>query len=49
VVIKKNSTEQHKVSCCRELGRVLKMTVEGDWEEMVRNELGCEKKSPCVV
>jgi hypothetical protein len=27
------------VSCCRELGRVLEMAVEGNWEEMVSNEL----------
>jgi hypothetical protein len=33
---------------CRELGSVLEMAVEGDWEEMARNELDCTKKILCV-
>jgi hypothetical protein len=37
------------VSCCRELGRVLEMAVQGDCEEMARKELGCEKKTSCVI
>jgi hypothetical protein len=32
---------------CWELGRVLEMAVEGDWEEMARNELDCTKKTSC--
>jgi hypothetical protein len=28
-----------------ELGRVLEMAVEGDWEEMARNELGRDKNT----
>jgi hypothetical protein len=32
-----------------ELGRVLEMTVEDDWEEIARNELGCAKKTLCVT
>jgi hypothetical protein len=31
-----------------ELGRVLKMAVEGDWEEITRKELDCAKKTSCV-
>jgi hypothetical protein len=37
------------VSCCRELVRVLEMAVEGDWEELGRKELGCEKKTSYVI
>jgi hypothetical protein len=37
------------VSCCWELGRVLETAVEGDWEEMARNELDCAKKTSCVI
>jgi hypothetical protein len=25
------------------------MAVEGDWEEMARKELDCEKKTSCVI
>jgi hypothetical protein len=38
------SIEQHRVSC-RELGGVLEMAVEGDNEEMTRNEVDCAKKT----
>jgi hypothetical protein len=31
-----------------ELGRVLEMAVEGDWEEIARKELGCARKTLCV-
>jgi hypothetical protein len=34
---------------CRELGRVLEMAVEGDWEEMARKELDCDKKTSRVI
>jgi hypothetical protein len=33
----------------RELGRVLEMAVEGDWEEVARKELGGAKKTSCVI
>jgi predicted NUDIX family NTP pyrophosphohydrolase len=33
----------------RELGRVLEMAVEGDREEMARNELEYAKKTLCVI
>jgi hypothetical protein len=36
-------------SCCRELGRILEMAVEDDWEEMARKELDCVKKAWCVI
>jgi hypothetical protein len=51
VRIWENSVEEEFIweSCCRERGRVLKMAVEGDWEEMARKELGCEKKTSCVI
>jgi hypothetical protein len=29
------------ISCRQELGRVLEMAVEGDWEEMARKKLDC--------
>jgi hypothetical protein len=32
-----------------ELGRVLEMAVEGDWEEMARKELDCAKKTSCMI
>jgi hypothetical protein len=32
-----------------ELGRVLEMAVEGDWEEMARKELDCDKKTSRVI
>jgi hypothetical protein len=32
-----------------ELGRVLEMAVEVDWEEMARTELDCAKKTSCVI
>jgi hypothetical protein len=35
--------------CCQELGRVLEMAVEGDWEEMARKELDWDKKTSCVI
>jgi hypothetical protein len=37
------------VSCCWELGRVLEMAVEGDWEEMASNESDCAKKTSCMI
>jgi hypothetical protein len=37
------------VSCFQELGWVLDMAVEGDWEEMASNELDCAKKTSCVI
>jgi hypothetical protein len=43
------SMKQYRVSCYRELGRVLEMAVEGDEEEMARNELDCAKKTSCVI
>jgi hypothetical protein len=43
-----SSIEKEFISC-RELGRVLEMAVEGDWEEMVRNELGGAKKTSYVI
>jgi hypothetical protein len=32
-----------------ELGRLLEMAVEGDWEEIARKELGGAKKTSCVI
>jgi hypothetical protein len=32
-----------------ELGRVLEMAVEGDWEEMAGKELDCDKKTSHVI
>jgi hypothetical protein len=29
--------QQHRVTCCQEMGRVLEMAVEGDWEEIAGN------------
>jgi hypothetical protein len=37
------------VSCYRELGRVLEMSVEDDWEEMARKKLDCARKTSCVI
>jgi hypothetical protein len=37
------------VSCCRKLGRVLEMAVEGGWQEMARKELCGAKKISCVI
>jgi hypothetical protein len=37
------------VSCCQEMGRVLEMAVQDDWEEMTRKELNCEKKTSYVI
>jgi hypothetical protein len=37
------------VSCFQELSRVLERAVKGDWEEMARKELGCAKKTSCVI
>jgi hypothetical protein len=34
---------------CRKLGRVLKMAVQGDWEEIARKELGGAKKTACAI
>jgi hypothetical protein len=31
------------------LGPVLEMAVDGDWEEMARKELDCEKKTSRVI
>jgi hypothetical protein len=42
-------SEQWSGDLCRELGRVLEMSVEGDWEERVRKQLDCEKKTLCVI
>jgi hypothetical protein len=33
----------------RELGRVLEMAAEGDWGEMARKELDCDKKMSRVI
>jgi hypothetical protein len=41
--------EQHRVSCCQELGRVLEMAVQGDREETARKELGGAKKTSFVI
>jgi hypothetical protein len=41
--------KKHRVSCCRELGPVLEMAVEGNKKEMVRNELDCPKKASSVI
>jgi hypothetical protein len=49
VVIRSWESSVEDFICCRELGRVLGMTVEGDWEEMARNELGGAKKTSCVI
>jgi hypothetical protein len=32
-----------------EVGRVLEMAVEGDWQKMARKELGCAKKTSLVI
>jgi hypothetical protein len=32
----------------RQLGQVLEVAIEGDWEEMARKELDCAKKTSCV-
>jgi hypothetical protein len=32
-----------------ELGRLLEMAVEGDWEEMARKDLDCAKKISCMI
>jgi hypothetical protein len=32
-----------------ELGRVLEIAVEGDWEEMARKELDCDQKTSRVI
>jgi hypothetical protein len=34
---------------CRELGRVLEMAVEGDSEEVARNEVDCAKRTSYVI
>jgi hypothetical protein len=31
------------------MGRVPEMAVEGDWEQMTRKELDCEKKTSYVI
>jgi hypothetical protein len=31
------------------MGRVLEVAVEGDWEEMAREELDCDKKTSRVI
>jgi hypothetical protein len=38
-----------KLRLCREFGRVLEMSIEGDWEEKERKELHCEKKTSCTI
>jgi hypothetical protein len=38
-----SSVEEGFFSCCRELGRVLEMAAQDDWEEMARNELDTAK------
>jgi hypothetical protein len=43
------SVQQHRVSYCQEIGRVLEMAVESDKEEIARNELDCEKRTSCVI
>jgi hypothetical protein len=43
------SVQQHRVSCCQEFGRVLELAVQGDWEEMTRNKLCSERKTPCAI
>jgi hypothetical protein len=35
------------VSYCREFRRVLEMAVQGDWEDMARNELDCKEDYVC--
>jgi hypothetical protein len=32
-----------------ELSRILEITAEGDWKEMARKALGCEKETSCVI
>jgi hypothetical protein len=51
VVRSSDSSAEGEFICvsCRELGRVLVTAVEGDWEEMARNELDCAKKTSCVI
>jgi hypothetical protein len=34
---------------CHEMGGVLEMAVEGDWDEMARRELGGAKKISCMI
>jgi hypothetical protein len=34
---------------CQEMGWVLEMAVEGDWEEIARRESDCDKKTSCVI
>jgi hypothetical protein len=37
-------------SCfCQELGRVLEMAVQGDWEQMAKKELDCAKKTSHMI
>jgi hypothetical protein len=39
-----SEVERVQLKCSFEMGRLLEMAVEGDSEEMARNELECAKK-----
>jgi hypothetical protein len=40
--------EEYRTVVGRVLGRVLEMSVEGDWEELARNELDSAEKTSCL-